>query len=379
MHILPGIGFVPRNMQDYAFGGIMVTAWELAIRQSISHQVAIVGLSLSNKHFSHIEYGIRLQGIKVLKFLKSTRIDLNYFIPVLLSVMKFKPDILHVYTNPFLINLPSRYKLIHLQNTLPQYRNQYTIDLLRKAHAVVSCSKFIHKNTLGIYPEINKKAHVVYNGGGDDGGLTRYELRSELGIPEKALVILYVGAINPEKGLDILAKSFARVFQEIPNVFLLVAGSSHLWHDPSHIGSISKYEESIRNILYDKPVRFMGNVARKDMKKVYGSADIFVCPSIWEEPFGIVNIEAMSAGLPVIASAVGGIPEIVNEDVGRLVTPNDVEALNRTIIELLKNDELRSRLAENALKWSKKFTWEITHETIAKIYDHIVEVRKNHK
>ena len=100
-------------------------------------------------------------------------------------------------------------------------------------------------------------------------------------------------------------------------------------------------------------------------------------PSIWDEPFGIVLVEAMSAGLPIVASAVGGIPEVVNNDVGRLVQPNDAEALADAIIELLKNDQLRARLSTGALKRSQIFTWDNTARKVEQIYALVQEKSKN--
>ncbi len=100
-------------------------------------------------------------------------------------------------------------------------------------------------------------------------------------------------------------------------------------------------------------------------------------PAVWQEPFGLVNIEAMSTGLPVISTQVGGIPEIVvNGKTGFLVPPNDTHALVEAIETLLDDDQLRITMGrEGRRRVERSFTWKNHIEKLIKLYKLILRAR----
>ena len=111
-----------------------------------------------------------------------------------------------------------------------------------------------------------------------------------------------------------------------------------------------------------------------ELVKVYQSADIFVNPVIWEEPFGLVNIEAMATGLPVISSKVGGITEIVVEgETGLLIPPNNIQALVEAIERLLDDEKLRVKMGkEGRRRVERFFTWETHVNKLISLYNKMV-------
>lgn len=135
--------------------------------------------------------------------------------------------------------------------------------------------------------------------------------------------VLFVGGANPVKGLRVLEEAMQGVSAE-----LTVAGPA-----PE---------------VQTSGVRYLGSVERERIPALMDDANVVVVPSIWEEPCPTAVIEAMSRGRAVIASRIGGIPEILDEGAGRLVTPRDPLELRSAIEELTLSAPLRQRLSEQA-------------------------------
>lgn len=151
-----------------------------------------------------------------------------------------------------------------------------------------------------------------------------------LGLPEGSVAVGFVGRLVVEKGLPELAAAWRRVAPDRPHLHLVIAG-------------VGKYEEEFRRLLGDAPrVHWLG--FRRDVAAVMKALDLVVVPS-WREPFGIVALEAMAAGRPVLATRAGGLAEVVADgETGRLVPPRDAEALATALDELASDPELGRRL-----------------------------------
>lgn len=158
--------------------------------------------------------------------------------------------------------------------------------------------------------------------------------------PVKTYDILFVGRLIHAKGVDILLKAIKILKNKYSrNLKIAIVGEGSL-------------KENLNNLAVEfgvnGEVEFLG--VRKDIEELMVSSKIFVLPSRWEG-FGIVIIEAMSNMLPVIATNVGGIPELIeNGKEGILVPPENSKALARTINSLLENEELREKLSQAAYK-----------------------------
>jgi glycosyltransferase involved in cell wall biosynthesis len=115
-------------------------------------------------------------------------------------------------------------------------------------------------------------------------------------------------------------------------------------------------------------VNICGHVAGASLGKELRGADVFCCPSIWHEPFGMVNVEAMATGLPVVATNRGGIPEIFKEGGGVLLPPDDASALAKTLRELALDPDRRDRLGKEAYSsYQRNFSWEVVHRRYAEV------------
>ena len=169
--------------------------------------------------------------------------------------------------------------------------------------------------------------------------LVQGEARKRLGLQDK-FTVLFAGRLIEKKGADILLQVAVELKNEV--VFIFIGDGP--------------FEEKIKKASLGNPnVLHIGRLTNKDMPLYYNAADILCVPSKYEEGFGRVIIEALSCGIPVVASNRGGIPEAVSEDVGILVEP-DAESFKKAILELLGNRDKLSKLKNNCRDYSvKKF------------------------
>ena len=194
---------------------------------------------------------------------------------------------------------------------------------------------------------------------------TSEECRKILGLPLDRKILLYLGALEPYKGVDLLIKSLPKIARDIEDVKLIIAGTGKMNDELKNLANKLKVERYIQ---------FVGFVKESLKPFYYKSAEIFVLPSISRlECFGIVNLEAMACSTPVIASRITGIPEIVeNGKNGLLVPPGDSEALANAIIYLLENEEARKKMGKSGRKKVEDYSWEKIAEQTEKIYEKVL-------
>lgn len=188
------------------------------------------------------------------------------------------------------------------------------------------------------------KVVTVYNGIDtrrfSESSLTQQEARSRLGLSdEDAFVFGTVGRLAKVKGQTILLKAYARVCQKYPNSWLVLAGKGVL---DTELRKLSA------ELNIDKRVVFLGY--RKDIPEVLRAYDVFVLPSL-SEGFGLALMEAMTSGIPVIASNVGGVPEILHSpSLGIMVSPSSVEELASAMERLCAMDKAKRNEVGKALR-----------------------------
>jgi glycosyltransferase involved in cell wall biosynthesis len=164
-------------------------------------------------------------------------------------------------------------------------------------------------------------------------------LRQELGLEADSLIILTVARLHPQKGHQYLIEAIPQVVQDFPQAHFLFVGEGGLREDLAR---------QVKEVKLNECVHFLG--VRQDVPQLLAISDLFVLPSLWE---GLPNsiLEAMAAGVPVIATNVGGIPEIIDhEKTGLLVSPADPIALKKIIQRLLTDESLLTSMTEAAKK-----------------------------
>jgi len=191
-----------------------------------------------------------------------------------------------------------------------------------------------------------EKIRIVHNGvdPGEYTGIKPGQLRKETSAGKKK-IIGYTGNIIPRKGIDVLIKASAEILKKNKNTLLIIVGRVPIGSSTNHQ---EKYEKLAEELGIRDRVIFAG--FRKDIRPSLRDMDILVLPSR-QEPFGRSIIEAMALGIPVVASEVGGIPEIITDNKDGCLTPvEDTVTLSNTLKKLLKSKATRDRIGKNARK-----------------------------
>lgn len=181
---------------------------------------------------------------------------------------------------------------------------------------------------------------VIYNPISLERFDTGHSLRAELELAESDVVVAFLGQIREFKGVaDFIA--MARKITA-PNARFLIAGECR---NPDKFPGSYSPDDLVRLAEGDPRIRYIGY--RKDVENVYHTADIVVVPSRWQEPLGLINLEAGACRKPVVATRVGGIPEVIEEGVnGYLVEPGDVDRMADRVASLIADPTLRSRMGD---------------------------------
>lgn len=253
------------------------------------------------------------------------------FLGVLLKKVRKKPLILTLHGSDLTL-------LAKSQITRPIVKL-----VLRSSDRVLVVSEFLKRETvkLGIGEE---KIRVVYM-----GSAPRDTKKEEFGLDGR--IVTFIGGLVKQKGVDILLEAF----KEVPDAKLVIVGDG-------------KERSNLERLASDiEDVHFLGY--REDLISVLEKSRVLVLPSR-QEGFGLILLEAMSAGVPVVATRVGGIVEIVEDRYnGILVEPENPEQLAEGINRVLEDRELRKNLIENGRKTVERFSRESVSNVVDEIYE----------
>jgi glycosyltransferase involved in cell wall biosynthesis len=214
---------------------------------------------------------------------------------------------------------------------------------LAHADALIGVSRFVATSLVsGGY--VPGRTHAVPNAidlAAWDHDIDPRPVRSELGVPPSAPVVVSVGRLFEGKGQPALIRAMALVSRELPGVRLVVVGEDY----PAGSGFSTKLRALARDLGLSDRVLFTGH--RRDVARLLAAADVYAMPS-WEEPFGLVYLEAMAMKRPVVALRNGGTPEVVEHgSSGLLATPRDEGELAAHLLTLLRDPALRTRMGEH--------------------------------
>ena len=268
-----------------------------------------------------------------------------------LNIMKEKDHLVITChgTEIGLFNLERNYlSLVNLINS------KLEKDIFRKSKIVIAVSDYIKKEIMNYYNLQSNKIITIHNGIDLDefNNIRKIGLKDKLGVSN---IIIFLGGFSKRKGIHILTKALAEIKEK--DWVLIIIGSGDL-RSKKEINNLS-YFLNIKNKILN-----FSSVSRELLKSILFEADIFVHPSLYE-PFGIAILEAMVMGKAVIASRIGGIPEML-ANAGILIKPSS-EELRKALELLISDTELRKKYTKLAKERAKIFDWTRISEKYIKV------------
>ncbi|SFW99044.1 Glycosyltransferase involved in cell wall bisynthesis [Thermoactinomyces sp. DSM 45891] len=281
--------------------------------------------------------------------------------------------------NPPVKKLPGKKVLfLHSETYIraPYINPKERSKILKKYDMILVNSQYLQSQVLTMEASLSDRCHVVPLGVNLDmfpsihdpeclqKRILERQKRNLGGKP----VLLFVGRIIPQKGLHHLLEAFVEVVKQEPNVKLLVAGSSYYGKEIE-----TEYLKKCRKIVETcaTQVEWLGYVPNDQLPSIYQLADLLITPSVGNESFGLVNLEAMATGLPILSTSVGGIGEVVQDGVnGKLLSPDILsKRIEKILLHWLNNPQLLKEMGQQSRKIvEEKFNWKRVAEDLKNYY-----------
>jgi len=236
------------------------------------------------------------------------------------------------------------------------FREQISKFVLKNADAVIALTEDMKKKMKKIY---DRDISVIPNGIdlSKVECLSKEDVRLNLGVKNDKKIILFVGALHPVKGLTYLVEAM-KIIRDKNKQLILVGDGKERDH----------LKDLVKKYGLEKCVIFIGKVPNDKVFKYMMASDVFVLPSL-SEGFPNVVLEAMASGLPIVATNVGGLSEIVKDgENGFLVDPKNPEQIAEKINLFLEDEKFRERISKNSKNKAKEYSWESIIERLEKIY-----------
>jgi len=328
--------------------------------------------TFGNRALNRIRYRDRGKGNPAKPYYASDHYDMMFARRVARSVRKYRVDVVHIINNSQFVPVirkvnPGVKIVLHMEcEWLTQLDEGLLEPRLAMTDLIIGCSDFVTNRIRSRFPQFDERCATVYNG--VDVEVFKPRAPSASSSSGKGKKVVYVGRVSPEKGVHVLLESFAGVVKGIPDAKLELVGSIGAI-PPEYVLGVSDdplvrelqgfygdgrdyglfLEGRIAELGLEDNVKLKGKIPNDMLPDYLAGADLFVFPSVWEEPFGIPPIEAMASGLPVVATRSGGISEtVVHGKTGILVDRADPIGLENAMLELLINDDHRIEFGRRA-------------------------------
>lgn len=344
-------------------GSVEICIWAIARRLAERHKVTIVSRKVPG-----LPAAIILEQVRIIRLPAST--PAHYLTSVLEYIQKESFDIIQVDNRPHLMSAVKK-QLPHIPVFLFLHSLTFTpgtdkvANALAKADLIIANSHSLQRRLDRRFPKLTTGIHIVLLGADLDRFTPvqiseKQQLRSFYKLPQ-TFTVLFVGRVIPRKGVPILIRAMSHLNKHLP-AHLVIAGKGK----PSYIRQLKLLARRLR-----VSVTFLGNVAHENIHTLYQAADCFVCPSQNHESFGLVNVEAMASGLPVIASNNGGIREIVASGHNGYLVERYREALPfaRHLLRIARHPQLAVTIgSQGRADALEAFNWQRTANHLEQLY-----------
>lgn len=335
---------------------IIVSNLKIAGAQKMVEQLALAMnkdryepyiICLSTPCNSSIEKKILAKDIPIVFLNKKFGFRIKMFFKIAFYVKKIRPSIIHTHVTSWIYTFPIAWlKKICILHTIHSRPNRQEGNILARKlitflyhrHIIipVAISNEIKKEAVQLYKLSNDEVEMIVNPV-DYVSFSKVEKKNHEGV-----VYVNVARFDEVKNQIFMIKAFAKAYRSNSQIRLVLAGEGKLMEEAKQLS---------RSLGIDNAVRFMGNV--DNVPELFSICDVFVLPSL-TEGLPVSMLEAEAAGLPIIASRVGGIPDIFNNN-GYLIEVNDENALINSIL-MLTNPEIRVEKSRNSKEIAKKYS-----------------------
>ena len=325
----------------------------------------------------------------------------KYPLPIPLSfrakkiITEFNPDIIHIH-HPFLLSsvaimygkklgipkiltVHTQYEhYAHYVAPIPIRLTQEAIKIIvpnfaYKTDCITTPSESMKellrgygiKNRIEVIPNA---IHLISFKEKEDDELKRIEIKKKYHLKEDDKIIFFVGRVASEKSIDKIIKSLAIIKKRsIGKEKLLIVGNGPV---------MDELKQLARTLEVEEDVIFAGSVSYEEIKHYYKMAYVFTTAST-TETFGIVTIEALASGVPVLAVKAPGAVDILTDGLDGLLDDDDVEKFANALEKIIREPELRGKLSQGALKTSEKYGIDTISERMLNLYREVIEIKKS--
>ncbi|MFC1615642.1 glycosyltransferase family 4 protein [Patescibacteria group bacterium] len=323
------------------------------------------------------------ENIEVIRLNVKHKHDPKHYFELKKIIKKQQIDILHIHVwNPascryaFMAASKTKTPIVTTEHDpfkLSFFKDLFKKFFLKKVSKIITVSQNNKKILSELYPEHQNKLKVIYNGIDTtwwQSQLLRFTDNDRKEIKEKlfhahenTLIITTIAELHERKGVKYLINAIPKIAEKFPNIKLVVIGDG---------AERDNLQRLIKKLKLQKHVALIGK--QKHIPKLLKASDIF-CLSSKREAFGLVNAEAMIAGLPIVATNAGGIPEVVeNGKTGTIVGTKNSEALSEALINLIENPDKRKKMSEAGKKRVyEKFDAMVMAREYQKVYQKLIK------
>lgn len=316
-------------------------------------------------------------GLKVINRIKKVNIPNSYYeLMIYKNIKNENFDLIlveggDIWDYSYISSKVSRNKMVahlHGNNT----SNEKTDNIYG---SVISISKFVKKNWDNTSRINNENSFVVLNGIDVDKfnrDLSEREIeiiKKDLMIKSEDFVVLFCGRLIEEKGIRELITSIKNINNS--NIKLVIIGSPNFGKKVR-----TKFSKELKNLVksFEKQIKFTGYIHNNDLYKYYRIADVAVMPSMWDEPAGLVAIEALASKCPLIVTKVGGLVEYTDNKSTIQIDRDDyvVDNIMKAIEELRLNVTKREKLKSNSIRFVNNYNSESYYKNLSKTLEYII-------
>lgn len=232
-------------------------------------------------------------------------------------------------------------------------------DAIRKVQRHIAVSESARAMCHRYYPQL--PVEIIPNG--IDTERFTPDVEPWLNTNDGVFTILFVGRMDPRKGAKYLFAALPYLERALSEYRIVVAGA----------GWMKKYYDAYIPLDLRRRVSFAGYVSPEDLPRYYASADVYCSPATGSESFGIVLLEAMSSGVPVVASDIVGYRNVMTDGTeGLFCTPRDPQSIAERIISLARNPQQRQELGMNGRRTAQRFDWRHIAERVEAVYTGLI-------